>query len=175
MRGIYSNQFRSIELLIDIPDNSLIGLIFYPELKKMDDIKIFKFINHNPWNNIKEVYGFFISNINLFKSRIHFLENKQSFNIQNGIVKLPTFLTKINGEICLHYDYNDNLNWRLYKDNLKKIELKQKMCNICFENYGINNLHQCKREKCNFLICDNCKYTLKKYKKKNCPNCQINL
>ena len=174
MNNIYSNEFRTIQILTDIPENSTIGLIYFSKLLEQNDKQIFKFINDSPWKNIFDVYGFFINDINLFESRIKMLDNVQKFKNINGLIKLPTFLTKTNGEICLHYNYNDNLTWRCYPKNF--IKSVEDTCNICFEYYNSKNLNKCKRKKCKFLMCNKCKFQLiDRFKKKNCPNCQIDL
>lgn len=174
MNNIYSNEFRTIEILTDIPEGSTISLIYFSELLQQNDKKIFKFINDSPWKNIFDVYGFFINDINLFESRIEILESYQKFNINNGVIQLPTFLSKINGEICLHYNYNDNFTWRCYPKNF--IKSVEDTCNICFEYYNSKNLNKCKRQKCKFLICNDCKFKLtNRFNKHNCPNCQIDL
>tara|TARA_B100000424_G_C22881478_1_gene469132 strand:- start:646 stop:1182 length:537 start_codon:yes stop_codon:yes gene_type:complete len=176
MNNLYSNGIREIQMLIDIPEDTTIGLIFYSKYKEINDKKIFRFVGNCPWDNIYDVYGFEFVNNNSQKSRISFLENKHLIKKENGIIKLPTYLTKTNGEICLHYNYLDNFNWRCYKNNFKKKKLKVELineCNICFLNYNSNNLNKCKRQNCNFLICNNCRKKLISYDKKKCPNCQI--
>ena len=72
MSNIYSNEFRTIEILTDIPENSTIGLIYFSKLLEQNDKQIFKFINDSPWKNIFDVYGFFVNDINLFESALKF-------------------------------------------------------------------------------------------------------